>query len=393
MIFKLSTFVASLGLVDIFKFILSPIFTFEFSTFNIISSTGISVTVISTCAVLFPTVAVIVAAAAAILSGGYGVKKGFDASENMSKARNIQKSNEEIVKSSEWALNEARRSSCNSIKNLGKIKMDIYKISLKKFLRIYSKIQNVSFVDNIELENFKPGKKDFNEFKQVSYETIDYIEKAGISGIAGGSLLAMGAYGGVMSAAGGLAVASTGTAIGSLSGAAATNATLAWLGGGSLASGGLGMAGGMAVLGGLVVGPALAIGGVVLSHQAEKELYAAKNNKDKALKYQAEVATIILKLNSIVKYAEQINDLLKRLDEYFSKQIREMVAVIDFWGCDYSKLDSKRKKVIYKTALFAKTIKSVLEINLLTEDGNLNNELKLDEILKKNEEMIISLTK
>lgn len=41
------------------------------------------------------------------------------------------------------------------------------------------------------------------------------------------------------------ATAGTGTAISSLSGAAATNATLAWLGGGSLASGGYGVAGGM----------------------------------------------------------------------------------------------------------------------------------------------------
>lgn len=49
-------------------------------------------------------------------------------------------------------------------------------------------------------------------------------------------------------------VASTGTAIATLSGAAATNATMAWFGGGSLAAGGFGMAGGAVVLsGGFVV--------------------------------------------------------------------------------------------------------------------------------------------
>ena len=41
--------------------------------------------------------------------------------------------------------------------------------------------------------------------------------------------------------------AGTGVSIGSLTGAAATNATLAWLGGGSVAAGGLGMLGGLAV--------------------------------------------------------------------------------------------------------------------------------------------------
>ncbi len=46
-----------------------------------------------------------------------------------------------------------------------------------------------------------------------------------------------------------LGTASTGTAISALSGAAATKATIAWLGGGALAAGGLGIAGGTAVLG------------------------------------------------------------------------------------------------------------------------------------------------
>ena len=43
--------------------------------------------------------------------------------------------------------------------------------------------------------------------------------------------------------------AGTGTAISALSGAALTKATLAWLGGGALATGGLGVAGGAIVLG------------------------------------------------------------------------------------------------------------------------------------------------
>lgn len=45
--------------------------------------------------------------------------------------------------------------------------------------------------------------------------------------------------------------ASTGTAISTLSGAAATKATLAWFGGGSLAAGGFGVAGGGIVLAGI----------------------------------------------------------------------------------------------------------------------------------------------
>ena len=54
---------------------------------------------------------------------------------------------------------------------------------------------------------------------------------------------------GAWAAVSGLGVASTGTAISGLSGAAATHATLAWFGGGSLVTGGGGMALGSCVIG------------------------------------------------------------------------------------------------------------------------------------------------
>ncbi len=64
--------------------------------------------------------------------------------------------------------------------------------------------------------------------------------------------------------------ASTGAAIGGLSGAAATNATLAWFGGGSLATGGAGMAGGSVALGGIIVLPLVAVGSYFSHRKANK---------------------------------------------------------------------------------------------------------------------------
>lgn len=69
--------------------------------------------------------------------------------------------------------------------------------------------------------------------------------------------------------------ASTGTAIGTLSGAAGSNATLAWFGGGALAAGGAGMAGGTLVLGSLVFAPLVyfaARGSHKKSAEIEKEV-------------------------------------------------------------------------------------------------------------------------
>jgi hypothetical protein len=72
-----------------------------------------------------------------------------------------------------------------------------------------------------------------------------------------------------------LGTASTGTSLSALSGAAAHNATLAALGGGSLATGGGGMALGAVALNFVTVGPALLIGGMALNGSGEKALTAA----------------------------------------------------------------------------------------------------------------------
>lgn len=73
------------------------------------------------------------------------------------------------------------------------------------------------------------------------------------------------------------ASASTGTAISTLAGAAATNATLAWFGGGSLVADGWGMAGGMkeaAVTGANAAVAGFIVGGVI---SAVKNSYAVFN--------------------------------------------------------------------------------------------------------------------
>jgi hypothetical protein len=75
------------------------------------------------------------------------------------------------------------------------------------------------------------------------------------AGLGTGAALAIGTWGAVSI----LGSASTGTAIATLHGVAATNAALAWLGGGSLATGGGGIVAGHLALTGIVVIPAAAM--------------------------------------------------------------------------------------------------------------------------------------
>lgn len=186
----------------------------------------------------------------AAATGGLGIGKGIKAGIDVNKASQINKSANELVEDSSNLLNMQRQACDNSLRQLGEEKLFILNSTMSDFLKSFTKIKNVDFRDSVGLDELKEmqiDKKDFEELKEL-VTFAGSVAGGTVAGTAGGALVAFGAYG----AAQALACASTGTAIASLSGAAATNATLAFFGGGSLAAGGLGMAGGTMVLGGLV---------------------------------------------------------------------------------------------------------------------------------------------
>lgn len=163
-------------------------------------------------------------------------------------------------------------------------------------------------------------------------------------------------------------VASTGTTISSLSGAAAWNATLAALGGGSLAAGGGGMALGTVVLGGITVAPALLIGGFVLAGQGEKALTESK-------KFTAQVNVEIDKLQALVDYFEQVKgriyelkNLLKNLNHKAIKLMNEIESHLnndEFYLAEDGHL-------IQSLLLVIKAMAEILRTPVLDTRGNLN---------------------
>jgi hypothetical protein len=103
--------------------------------------------------------------------------------------------------------------------------------------------------------------------------------------------------------------ASTGTAIAGLSGVAATNATLAWFGGGALAAGGAGMSGGMMVLGGIVAAPMIFFATKGAYAKAEK-LKKEENKLANELKKYREIKPEIEQQHNYLKsYSKEINIL------------------------------------------------------------------------------------
>lgn len=307
----------------------------------------------------------------AAATGGVGIGKTIKAGVDANNAKQINKSANEIVESSTDWLNAQRLACGNSLRQLGEEKLYILNSTITEFLDTFSKIKNVDFRESEGLEELKKFHVDEKEFVELKSMATFAGSLAGgaVAGTSGGALAAFGAYG----AAQALACASTGTAIASLSGAAATNATLAFFGGGSLAAGGLGMAGGTAVLGGLVAGPALMVMGFVAGHAAKKDLEKAYTNRAEALQIAAQLNTAALQCETIRRRTYMFYNLLARLDSKFLPMIYKMEDIFAAEGDDYRQYSVESKKAIASCASIAVSIKTVLDTPILTDDGLLTD--------------------
>lgn len=308
----------------------------------------------------------------AAATGALGVGGTVKASIDTVNAHSINRDANEIVDDATQLLNAQRLACGNSLSHLGSEKLFVLNSGMTQFLDTFSKIKNVDFKETEgldELSRLHIDEQDFAEMKSM-VNFAGALAGGAIAGMAGGALTAFGAYG----AAQALACASTGTAIAALHGVAATNATLAFFGGGSLAAGGLGMAGGVAVLGGLVAGPALMVMGLVTGNAAKKNLEKAYTNRAEAIEIAAQLNTASLQCETIRRRTYMFYNLLARLDTYFLPLIYKMEDIVKTEGDDYRVYCSESKKVIASCASVAITVKSVLDTPLLTDDGLLTDE-------------------
>ncbi len=305
----------------------------------------------------------------AAITGATGLSSLTKAGFDQHKAKKLNENADERLEAAAERLDTLRRQCGDCLEALGKEKLFVLEHSIRDFLDAFTQIKNVDFKESeelLELRKLHIDKKEFEELAQLEHFGSSLLA-GGISGIAGGTLTAFGAY----SAAATFATASTGTAISTLSGAAASNATLAFFGGGSLASGGLGVAGGTAVLGGLVAGPALMVMGLITGAKAGKNLETARINAAQATETCEQLETGAVQCIAIRRRTMMFYSLLARLDAIFLPLIHGMQTVIATEGTDYSKYSVQSKKLIASAASVAVSVKAVLDTPLLSESGEL----------------------
>jgi len=307
----------------------------------------------------------------AAAAAGYGIKKSLDAKDDFYRAKSINEKAQKKYDKASSKLEKSRNKAQKSMEKLGALKFSLYEGSMIPFVEALSRIKNIDFDNNMLLDTaniLATTKDEFGEIKKTVIDMQDVV-RGGVAAIGSGGLAGLAAYGGV----GLLGTASTGTGIAGLGGVAYTNATLAWLGGGSLAAGGFGMAGGVVVLGGIVTAPVLAIGGKMLSSKAEAAKEDAYANLSKAELAAEEMKSASLATKGIQTRFQEIHNVLVALNEKFTPLSDEMQKLV-MNHTDYQSYSEDDRKGVFMTVSLAKTIKNIMETPLIDEKGLVTSE-------------------
>lgn len=311
----------------------------------------------------------IILGAIAAGSAVYGFYKSASGAIDHNDANDINKDAASIVDAARQRVDAQRQATNDALVDYGARKLRAFNGVIDDFIRSFGRLKNVELTQSPELDKLKLG--DFST-QTLGGLRQDYqaLKDAGLgvgAGLGGGAALAFGAYNGTMM----LATASTGTAISSLSGVAATNATLAWLGGGSLATGGGGMALGTAVLGGIVAGPALAIFGHIIGNKGEEALNTARSNREQARTIAADADKAVTQLDAIGQVTSLANGTFSTVTTHLRRAVRELEQVISNEGENFGAFSSESRETVFRTVKFAQLIKAMIDTPILDDAGRL----------------------
>jgi hypothetical protein len=274
----------------------------------------------------------------ALASSLWGAKKGYDAKKNYDEAKRVVRNAIAELEESRDLLDEQKQQTNAGLQRLGERRLTTESGQMARFVAAIRKVNQVSY-RSIDLGGRQVDIQapDFQEIAARSYEAADML-KDGIGAVSSGVLTGIG-VGGLATQIG---VASTGTAIGTLSGAAATNATLAWLGGGSLAAGGMGVAGGTAILGGAIAGPVIAVMGYSAAKKSEIALTDAFAKEAEILEANEQVRNGITVLKGIERRANELDEVIGQLSKRFEVQLTRAEALLATKGQLLARLQSDK---------------------------------------------------
>lgn len=303
-------------------------------------------------------------AGAGAVAGGSGMRK-------LRRAKSTVAERQVALDQAERLVHDQRVACEAAFRLLGGTKLATMEEALVPFHAAFQRLKNVELhVDTPEEGAPAIDQVCVVEAGRVTLSVLDTLSGLGLAGAA-----SLGASAGTTAAVGAFATASTGTTISSLSGAAATNATLAWLGGGSLATGGGGVAAGTTVMAGVVAAPVMLVGGVFLHQKGRKSLANAEQfaaDADAAAAKQREAAAI---LKAATGHATETRELLELLEPRLARRTGWLEAVTAA-RADWNEFDRHEQERIRELVVLAMATSRLVHTPVVDEEGSLTRAIR-----------------
>lgn len=274
-----------------------------------------------------------------------------------------------LVQEADNRIGGKKRALRSAITNVEEAKNCLLQGPLADFITQYGRIGTIAINPStglLELHEFNVT----NANQQGLHETDVNPAVTGAGSLAGGAAASVAGYQAALT----FGTASTGTAIGTLSGAVAKNAALAFLGGGSKAAGGLGMAGGAAALGGIAAGAGLVVLGGVKLFEAGSRRETARANLASARAYQAEMETIMTCADCAIEKLRFLVRILNSIGDRLKWQTACMERIIDRKEESGWNFTRDEEDQIHLGAELARAAKSLLDLQIvIREDGSIDS--------------------
>lgn len=273
---------------------------------------------------------------------------------------------------------------------LGQFELEIVQ-GFEEFSNAIEKIQNRPQFKEYQKDGVSLPKYDKEELEKVSVGAGVLL--GGLGGAAAGTAGGFAAAGVTTSAVMALGTASTGAAISSLSGAAATNATLAALGGGAIGS--TATAGGMAlgtqILGAATLGVGLLVGGIIFNVTGGKLSDKADEAYSQMEEAEAEMKKICTYLNKLKNVAGKYLSALKTTHEKYLECFQIVSETVnERRKVDWNEFSDAEKTATQNSVLLVGLLYKMCQVSLVEKtekkkEMNRINKSAIDESIRHSE--------
>lgn len=314
-----------------------------------------------------------------LIAGAALVGLGAHASASMDNDEAREKNNQanEIIDEANKLAQNAKTICEKSMDSLAREKTAVLQGNMKRFVKAFSKIKPVNFVDTGDL--FERSNFSKNELT-VMQTMVSNVQKVSVNDVVGGVSGAALALGAADIAAGG-AIIGSGISVGGLTGGAALGA---------------------------IAAPVFAISGIFSASEASANLEKAKSNLSKAKAYKDECETYSYFAQEVSKRCTLFYNTLHEVNKnWFSDAVEQLELLVyskQTFGNFIKDIAGKRTytqeemKIVASAAALAKMVKMIIDTSILDNQGHVSrkSEIVIDQIktqvveLKKGKETIVS---